>query len=182
MSESFHHPEQYISGVNIGRLMIFSCDVNKIAGSNFMARTMIGYVLSPILPSVLYTRLSWGDAFFPMIYIVLLSAYTLAFVFLLPAHVVIFRREIYNLYVSGTVSFAVLLVTFSVFFLLSGSGYENLISHGEVLVKDGNLSLDGYRRVLAGAFVIALHGIFGCLLFSAFVRGRKLFSSSYLAW
>ena len=147
----------------------------------YLARLMIGYVLSPILPSVLYTWISWGDAFYPMIYMVLLAAYTVAFAFLLPAHVVIFRREVYNLYVSGSVSFAVLFVIFSVFFLISGSGYENLISRGEVLAKDGNLTLIGYRRVLAGAFVIALHGIFGCLLFSAFVRGRKLFSSSYLA-
>jgi len=116
-----------------------------------------------------------------MLYIVIISAYALAITLLLPVHVIIFRRGIYSFYVSGSVSFAVLFVIFSVFFLVSGSGYENLISRGEVLAKDGNLTLIGYRRVLAGAFVIALHGIFGCLLFSAFVRGRKLFSSSYLA-
>jgi len=162
--------------------MIFRCDASKYVVSHFMARAVIGYIFAPVLPSVLYAWISWGDAFSPMLYIVIISAYALAITLLLPVHVIIFRRGIYSFYVSGSVSFAVLFVIFSVFFLVSGSGYENLISRGEVLAKDGNLTLIGYRRALAGAFVIALHGIFGCLLFSAFVRGRRLFSSSYLAW
>jgi len=148
-------------------------------GSNFSIRTIIGFICAPLLPSVLYTWLSWGEAFFPVIFVVMFVAYLLALIVLLPIYLIIFRKRLFNLYSSSFLSFIALFVVFALFFISMGAGYNSLTSGSEALVKNGSMTVAGYERALHGAFIIGLFGMLGGLVFSIFVRGRKLFSVSF---
>lgn len=81
-----------------------------------LIRTTSGFLLSPVMPCVLYTWLFWGQAFFPMIYLVIFLAYALSLFILVPAYLALFYRHQFNLYSSSFLSFAVLFLTFFIFF------------------------------------------------------------------
>lgn len=147
-------------------------------GSNFLARSIGGFVFSPLFPSVLYAWFSWRDAFFPMVYFVIFVAYLLALIVLLPVYLVIIRKHLFNVYSSSFLSFAVLFVLFSLFFMAMGTGYTSLTAGSKVLVDEGSMTAAGYARAFYGAFIVGLYGMLGGFIFSIFIRGRKLFKLS----
>lgn len=146
--------------------------------SSFILRNIVGFVFSPIVPSVLYAWHSWGEAFFPMVYFVIFVAYLLTFFVMLPLYLVVMRNHFFNVYSSSLLSFGVLFSIFLVFYIAVASGYNSLTVGGEVLVEGGRITAEGYLRSLMGAFVVGLFGMLGGIIFAIFVRGRKIFSAS----
>lgn len=148
--------------------------------SQVMLRSVIGFIVSPLIPSILYTWFSWGEAFFPAIFFAAFVAYIIALVLVLPVYMIIFRKRIFNLYSASGLSFLILFSFFSLLFVSMGSGYNALTSGSEALVENGQLTAAGYSRAFYGAFLIGLYGMLGGLIFSAFIRGKSVFNFSFV--
>jgi len=144
--------------------------------SSFIVRSVLGFSISPILPIIIYTWYSWGEAFFPMIYIVTFVAYLLTVIVLLPAYLVVLRKGFFNVYSSSALSFSILFVLFYLFFVSMGSGSNAITSGAKMLVVDGEMTAAGYMTVLRSAFYIGLFGMLGGFIFAVFIRGKNLFN------
>ena len=142
-------------------------------------RLVIGYASSPILPGLLYAWLAWEGVFTPMIYIVMLAAYLLAILLLLPAHLFIFKIKKYNIYISSCTCFVLLFLIFLFFYIAMGSNYSNLEVGDKVLVDEGGITSAGYFRAVQAALIVGLHGVMGAVIFSIFVRGVHAFDFAY---
>lgn len=144
---------------------------------NLTARSFIGFFLSPIVPSVAYAWISWGaSAFIPLVYITLFIAYTLTVTLLAPIYIFLLKKNMFNIYTAMLASFLALFVLFSTAFLFTGSRYNELVLGSKILVENGILTLDGYKRLFHGAFIIGMHGALGGFIFTCLVRARNAFN------
>ncbi len=147
---------------------------------NLIARSLLGFLISPLAPSIAYTWNAWGDAFIPFIYLSLLAAYIIALTILAPLYILMIRKKFYNIYTGTLTGFLAVFLLFLIFFIFSGSRYDELIVGSTILVESGALTTDGYRRIFMSSAEIGAWGALGAVFFTIVVRGSNALDLSYI--
>ncbi len=139
-----------------------------------LKRIFLGIVLTPLLPSIIYTFIAWGvDLFIPFFYFVVFTAYVLMLVVLAPIFLVfIFKNRLTFLGVILS-SFLSLCLIFILFFIWNDAGFTSLTVGSEQLVVDGQLTVAGYKNIAFNSMLIGFFGALGGVIFYIIVKPSK---------
>lgn len=129
-------------------------------------RVFAGFALAPILPSVVYTLVSWGVAGFEDFFVYVIGvAYLITMVLFVPEYLFLLFKGKVNFLTILLTSFFSLFVVFFVLYLIMHSYHTTLVVGDNTLVENGTITLAGYKNVLSDAISIGLIGMLGGMVF-----------------
>jgi len=150
----------------LGRLMGRMARTSVWLGNSIMFRTASAFLVSPVIPGIIYALLSWDIRFFSMVMLfTLFVSYALAILVIAPLLMALYITQHYNKYTVVIVPFMVFFVLFSGYVIYSYSGFSMLEVSGAILVEEGVISPDGWLNIAVDSLTVSALAAPGGMIF-----------------
>lgn len=131
-----------------------------------IARHVLGFILIPILVSLLLTIYESGIAnIFPFYIFTFFETILLTVFILLPMYLILLRRNAISLIVMTSSAFIAVFVVSLISSYITRSHFNDLSVGAKVLVFNGKITATGYFDLIQHAFEIGLTAAVGALVF-----------------
>ncbi|MBI3899738.1 MAG: hypothetical protein HY308_15790 [Gammaproteobacteria bacterium] len=133
---------------------------------SILYRTPVAFMLAPIIPSIVYVYLSWGQETSLFLFLLtIVVAYGLTIALMLPSFLILVRTRKFNIYSSTVIPFVILFLLSIAYSACSYGGFGAFEAGGDVLVMNGKITMEGWKNIVGDAGVVALLGSLGGIIF-----------------